>query len=103
MNRYQISLPRVGIRPCIDGRRNGVREGLETQTMSMAQAAAKLIKENLRYSNGEPVEVIIADSTIGGVAEAARCQQKFEREGVSVTLTVSPCWCYSTEIGRAHV
>ncbi len=98
MNRYKIALPKVGIRPCIDGRRNGVREGLEDQTMGMARAAARLIAENLRYQNGEPVEVVIADTAIGGVAEAALCQQKFEREGVQVTLTVSPCWCYSTEV-----
>ncbi|MDD3920224.1 MAG: L-fucose isomerase [Eubacteriales bacterium] len=98
MNRTQIALPKIGIRPCIDGRRNGVRESLEEQTMGMALAAAKLITGSLRYPNGEPVQVVIADTTIGGVAEAARCQAKFEREGVQVTLTVSPCWCYSTEV-----
>lgn len=89
---------KLGIRPCIDGRRNGVREGLEDQTMGMARSAAKLITENLKYPNGEPIEVVIADTTIGGVKEAAMCQEKFEREGVGVTLTVSPCWCYSTEV-----
>ena len=89
---------KIGIRPCIDGRRNGVREGLEDQTMGMAMSAAKLITDNLKYSDGTPIEVVIADTTIGGVAEAALCQQKFEREGVEVTLTVSPCWCYSTEV-----
>ena len=89
---------KIGIRPCIDGRRNGVREGLENQTMGMALSAAKLIKENLKYPNGEPVEVVIADTTIGGVKEAVMCQEKFERENVGVTLTVSPCWCYSTEV-----
>lgn len=89
---------KIGIRPCIDGRRNGVREGLEDQTMGMAIAAAKLITENLKYSNGKPYEVVIADTTIGGVKEAVMCQEKFEREGVSVTLSVSPCWCYSTEV-----
>lgn len=97
MNRNHISLPKVGIRPAIDGRRQGIRESLEGQTMGMANAAAALIRENLKYPNGQPVEVVIADSTIGGVAEAARCQEKFEREGVGVTLTVSPCWCYGTE------
>ena len=86
------------LRPCIDGRRNGAREGLEDQTMGMAVSAAKLITENLKYSNGEPIEVVIADTTIGGVKEAVMCQEKFEREGVGVTLTVSPCWCYSTEV-----
>ena len=89
---------KIGIRPCIDGRRNGVREGLEDQTMGMALSAAKLIKENLKYPTGEPVEVVIADTTIGGVKEAAMCQAKFEKENVGVTLTVSPCWCYSTEV-----
>ncbi len=98
MARNRIPLPKIGIRPCIDGRRNGVREGLEDQTMGMAKAAAKLITENLRYPNGEKIEVVIADTTIGGVAEASNCQAKFEREGVQVTLTVSPCWCYSTEV-----
>ena len=98
MNRYHTAYPKLGIRPCIDGRRNGVREGLEEQTMGMALAAKALIEENLRYPNGEAVQVVIADTTIGGVAEAAMCQAKFEREGVGVTLTVSPCWCYSTEV-----
>ena len=98
MNRYAIDLPKIGIRPCIDGRRNGVREGLELQTMNMAKAAAKLIGDSIRYPNGEAVEVIIADTTIGGVKEAAACQAKFEKAGVTITLTVSPCWCYSTEV-----
>ncbi len=89
---------KIGIRPCIDGRRNGVRESLEDQTMGMAISAAKLIKENLKYPDGSPVEVVIADTTIGGVKEATLCQDKFEREEVGVTLTVSPCWCYSTEV-----
>ncbi|MGI5918805.1 MAG: L-fucose isomerase, partial [Christensenellales bacterium] len=89
---------KIGIRPCIDGRRNGIREGLEEQTMGMARAAAELITKNLKYPNGQPFEVVIADTTIGGVKEAAMCQEKFEREGVKVTLTVSPCWCYSTEV-----
>jgi hypothetical protein len=91
-------VPEAGIRPCIDGRRNGVREGLEDQTMGMAKSAARLISENLRYPDGTPVEVVIADTTIGGVAEASRCQRKFEEQGVQVTLSVSPCWCYSTEV-----
>ena len=98
MNRYAIELPKIGIRPCIDGRRNGVREGLEDQTMNMAKAAAKLIRDNIRYPNGDPVEIVIADTTIGGVKEAASCQAKFEKSGVSITLSVSPCWCYSTEV-----
>ncbi len=91
--------PVIGIRPTIDGRRGAlkVREGLEDQTMGMAKAAAKLFEENLKYSNGEPVKVVIADTTIGRVAEAAACEEKFRREGVAITLTVTPCWCYGSE------
>ena len=91
------SLPKVGIRPTIDGRLGGVRESLETQTMDMAKSAARLIASSLRYPNGEPVECVIADSTIGGVAEAAACAEKFAREGVGLSLTVTPCWCYGSE------
>ena len=91
--------PVIGIRPTIDGRRGPlkVREGLEEQTMNMARAAAKLFEENLKYSSGEPVKVVIADTTIGRVAEAAACEEKFRREGVAITLTVTPCWCYGSE------
>ncbi len=96
--RLRGSLPKVGIRPVIDGRMNGVRESLEDQTMNMAKAAAKLITENLRHPNGLPVECVIADTTIGRVAEAAECAEKFAREGVGVSLTVTPCWCYGTEV-----
>ena len=91
------SLPKVGIRPTIDGRYGGVRESLEGQVMAMAENAAKLISENLRYPNGEPVECVIADSCIGGVAESAACAEKFDRENVGVSLTVTPCWCYGSE------
>jgi len=91
-------LPKVGIRPVIDGREMGVRESLEVQTMNMAKAAAKLIEENLRFPSGEKVECVIADTTIGGVADAAFCADKFEKEGVGVSLTVTPCWCYGTEV-----
>lgn len=91
------AFPKVGIRPTIDGRRGGVRESLEEQTMNMAKAAAKLISENLKYSDGTPVKCIIADSCIGGVFEAAKCAEKFAREGVGVSLTVTPCWCYGSE------
>ena len=97
MGRNKGTQPKVGLRPVIDGRRNGIRESLEDQTMGMAKAAAELIAQNLKYPDGSPVEVVIADTTIGGVAEAAMCQEKFEREGVKVTLTVTPCWCYGTE------
>ncbi|WP_094548509.1 L-fucose isomerase [Petroclostridium xylanilyticum] len=96
-NRLRGSLPKIGIRPTIDGRRRGVRESLEEQTMNMAKAAAKFLEENLRHSNGMPVECVIADTCIGGVAEAAQCAEKFAREGVGVSITVTPCWCYGTE------
>ena len=91
--------PVIGIRPTIDGRRGAlkVRESLEDQTMGMAKRAAKLFEDNLRYPNGEKVKVVIADTTIGRVAEAAACAEKFRREGVDVTLTVTPCWCYGAE------
>lgn len=91
--------PVIGIRPTIDGRRGvlKVRESLEEQTMGMAKAAAKLFEENLKYSNGEPVKVVIADTTIGRVAESAACAAKFKKECVDITLTVTPCWCYGAE------
>ena len=91
--------PVIGIRPIIDGRRGPlkVRESLEDQTRGMALAAKKLYEENLRYSNGEPVKVVIADTTIGRVAESAACADKFRREGVDITLSVTPCWCYGSE------
>ncbi|WP_430973681.1 L-fucose isomerase [Sunxiuqinia rutila] len=97
-NRLIGRLPKVGIRPTIDGRERGVRESLEVQTMNMAKAAAQLIEENLRFPSGEKVECVIADTTIGGVADAARCADKFSREGVGVSLTVTPCWCYGSEV-----
>ena len=91
------ALPKIGIRPTIDGRRKGIRESLEVQTMNMAKAAAELISGTLRYPNGKPVECIIADTTIGGVNEAAACAAKFAKENVTATLTVTPCWCYGSE------
>lgn len=95
--RWKQGFPKIGIRPTIDGRRMGVRESLEEQTMNMAKAVAELLSSELRYPNGEPVECVIADSTIGGVAEAADCASKFAKEGVGVSITVTPCWCYGTE------
>ncbi len=95
-NRLRGRPPKIGIRPAIDGRWGGVREALEGRTMAMARGAAGLIS-SLRHPNGMPVECVIADSTIGGVAEAAACAEKFSREGVAVTLTVTPCWCYGSE------
>ena len=91
------TLPRIGIRPVIDGRRRGVRESLEDQTMNMAKCAAALISGSLRYPNGKPVECVIADTTIGGVNEAAACAKKFAALNVTATLTVTPCWCYGSE------
>ncbi len=91
------TLPKVGIRPTIDGRYGGVRESLEGQVMDMAKRAAELISSSLKYPNGKPVECIIADTCIGGVAESAACAEKFERENVGVSLTVTPCWCYGSE------
>ena len=98
-NRFIGDYPVIGIRPIIDGRRGPlkVRESLEEQTMNMAKSAAKLFTENLKYSNGEPVKVVIADTTIGRVSEAAACADKFRKEGVQITLSVTPCWCYGSE------
>ncbi len=96
-NRLRGSLPKVGIRPTIDGRYGGVRESLEETTMAMAKSTAALITEKIRHACGLPVEVVIADSCIGGAAEAADCAEKFAREGVGVTLTVTQCWCYGSE------
>ncbi len=97
VNRLKGELPKVGIRPTIDGRLGGVRESLEKQTMEMAKTAARIITENLRHPSGQKVECVIADRCIGGVAEAAMADEKFKREGVGVSLTVTPCWCYGSE------
>ncbi len=97
VNRLRGGLPKIGIRPTIDGRLGGVRESLEEQTMNMAKATAAFLSANLRHANGLPVECVIADSTIGGVAEAAQTAEKFTKEGVGVSITVTPCWCYGAE------
>jgi L-fucose/D-arabinose isomerase len=97
-NRLIGRMPKVGIRPVIDGRERGVRESLEEQCMNMAKRAAQFIEENVLFGNGQHVECVIADTTIGGVADAAMCADKFKREGVEVSLTVTPCWCYGTEV-----
>ena len=89
--------PKIGIRPTIDGRQGGVRESLEEKTMTLAANVAALISSNLRYTDGTPVECVIADGTIGRVAESAACAEKFEREGVGGTITVTSCWCYGSE------
>ncbi len=93
MNKY----PKIGIRPTIDGRQGGVRESLEEKTMYLAKSVAKLITNNLRNGDGSPVECVIADTTIGRVAESAACAEKFEREKVGSTITVTSCWCYGSE------
>lgn len=98
-NRMIGEYPVIGIRPIIDGRRGilDVRGSLEEQTMGLANAAAELFRSNLKYSNGEPVKVVISDTTIGRVAEAAACAKQFKKEGVDITLSVTPCWCYGSE------
>ena len=94
---FQGDLPKIGIRPTIDGRFGGVRESLEDQTMNLAKRVAELIANNVRYPNGQPVECVIADTCIGGVSEAAACNDQFRRQNVGVSLTVTPCWCYGSE------
>lgn len=90
-------LPKIGIRPTIDGRRKGVREALEQKTMGMATGLAEFLEANIRHASGEKIECVIADTTIGGVAEAARCEDKFQQENVGISITVTPCWCYGSE------
>jgi L-fucose isomerase len=97
LNRLVGDMPKIGIRPTIDGRRRGVRESLEGQTMNMARSVAQLLTENVRHANGLSVECVIADTCIGGVAESAQTAAKFAREGVGVSITVTPCWCYGSE------
>lgn len=96
-NRFQGDWPKIGIRPTIDGRMGGVRESLEVQTMNMAKSVIDLLTANLKYPDGTPVQCVIADSTIGRVAESAACSEKFKKENVGVTITVTPCWCYGSE------
>lgn len=97
-NRLIGDLPKVGIRPVIDGRENGVRESLESQVMDLAKAVAAFIEDSINFPSGEKVECVIADTCIGGVAEAAMCAEKFRKQGVGVSLTITPCWCYGTEV-----
>ena len=97
LGRLQGENPKVGIRPTIDGRQGGVRESLEAQTMNMATNLANFISSTLKYSDGTPVQCVIADTTIGRVDEAAACGEKFRREGVGISITVTPCWCYGSE------
>lgn len=93
----KINYPKIGIRPIIDGRRKGIRESLEEMTMGLARTVAALYSEKLRYPDGSPVQCIIADTCIGSVKEAAACAEKFEKENVGVSLSVTPCWCYGSE------
>lgn len=102
MKRLKGSWPKIGIRPVIDGRMGGVRESLEDQTMGMAQRVAALITSTIRHADGSPAACVIADTCIGRVAEAAQCAEKFEREGVGVSITVTPCWCYGSETIDMH-
>ncbi|WP_315372668.1 L-fucose isomerase [Paenibacillus xylanexedens] len=95
--RYKQAFPKIGIRPTIDGRRKGVRESLEEQTMRMATSVAELLAAELRYPDGSAVECVVAETCIGGVAEAAAASELFSRSNVGVTITVTPCWCYGTE------
>lgn len=97
-NRLIGRLPKVGIRPVIDGREHGIRESLEEQVMNLARTAANLIESELKFPSGDIVECVISETTIGGIADAARCAEQFEREGVAVSLTVTPCWCYGAEV-----
>src|SRR5664279_4172494 len=90
-------LPKIGIRPTIDNRRLGVRESLEAQTMNLARITAEFLEKNLRHASGEAVECVIADTCIGGMAEAAACEEKFKVSNVGLSITVTPCWCYGTE------
>ena len=97
IKRIRGTIPKVGIRPTIDGREMGVREALEEQTMDMAKSCAEFLIANLKHPNGMEVECVIADSTIGGVAEAVECAEKFKQNNVGVSITVTPCWCYGAE------
>ncbi|MDR1582983.1 MAG: L-fucose isomerase [Prevotellaceae bacterium] len=97
IKRFRGDWPKIGIRPIIDGRMGGVRESLEQQTMNMAESVATLLTSTLKYPDGTPVQCIIADSTIGRVAESAACAEKFKKENVGVTISVTPCWCYGSE------
>ena len=96
-NRLVGDMPKIGIRPVIDGRRRGIRESLEDQTMLLAKTVADFLSKNLRHANGLPVECVIAETCIGGVNEASKAEEYFTRAGVGVSLTVTPCWCYGAE------
>lgn len=96
-NRWQKNLPKVGIRPIVDGRRGGIRESLEDVTMKMAKNVGEFLSKELKYPNGQSLEYVVADTCIGGVAEAAQTHEKFKKEGVNITISVTPSWCYPTE------
>ncbi|MBC8389981.1 MAG: L-fucose isomerase, partial [Actinobacteria bacterium] len=96
-NRLKGTLPKVGIRPTIDGRRKGIRESLEEQTLKMAKSAASLITKKIKHSNGMPVECVISDTCIGGISESVKADEKFEKVGFKMKLTLTPSWCYCSE------
>ena len=102
MKKTIADYPAIGIRPTIDGRMNGIRESLEDQIMNMAHAVADLISSKLRYPDGTPVKCVVADTTIGRVAETAACEKKFLENNVGVSITVTACWCYGTETIDMH-
>src|SRR5579862_8645320 len=97
INRLRGSLPKIGIRPTIDGRYGGVRESLDDLVMTMAVNTGTFLQQHVTHACGLPVEIVVADTCIGGVSEAAKCAEKFARAGVGVSLTVTPCWCYGSE------
>lgn len=94
--------PKIGIRPIIDGRLGGVRESLEETTMNMAIHVKALYESSLRYPDGSPVRCVIADTCIGGVAEATACTYQFIENNVGLTLSVTPCWAYGSETIDMH-
>jgi len=94
---WNDDLPKIGIRPTIDGRLGGVRESLEDLTIGQATRVAQLISSSIRYPNGEPVQCVVPEVCIGGNAEAVATDRLFRRENVGVSLTVTPCWCYGSE------
>jgi L-fucose isomerase len=97
VKRLRSSMPQIGIRPTIDGREMGVRESLEDQTMRLGSSVADFLETNLRFPNGMDVKCVIADTTIGNVAQATDCAEKFKKENVGLSITVTPCWCYGSE------
>ncbi len=98
-NRLIRSMPKIGIRPTIDGRRRGVRESLEDRTRWGWRRTSRFLSENLRHPNGNlPVECVMPTQCIGGATEAAMAAEKFSKENVGLSpKAVTPCWCYGSE------